>query len=67
MSYMIRPLKNGSCVIAGNHAFIGGNPTERYPYNLYLWLIKNQEEPILVDNGLKGLFREAYGVAHLLG
>jgi len=66
MSYIIHPLKNGSCVIAGNHAFLGGNPTERYPYNLYLWLIKGREEPILVDTGLKDVEEMNRGAAHVL-
>jgi hypothetical protein len=66
MNYTIYPLKNGRCVIAGNHAFLGRNPAERYPYNLYLWLIRGWEEPILVDAGLKDVEEMNRGAAHVL-
>ncbi len=66
--YRIYPLRNGICTLAGNHAFLNGNPDESYRYGLYLWLILGGEKPMLVDAGLvdvaemnrgaAGVFRE---------
>ena len=52
MRYTIRPLSNGECVIAGHHAFYQGNPEERYPFMLFVWLIEGGDKPMLVDAGL---------------
>jgi glyoxylase-like metal-dependent hydrolase (beta-lactamase superfamily II) len=66
VNYRIYPLKNGECVIAGNHAFRGGDPTERYPYYLYIWLIEGGEKPMLVDAGLRDVDEMNRGAAHVL-
>ncbi|MFC1713204.1 N-acyl homoserine lactonase family protein [Candidatus Poribacteria bacterium] len=66
MSYTIRPLRNGECVIAGHHAFYQGNPEERYPFGLFLWLIEGGEKPILVDAGLEDVEDMNRGAAHVL-
>ena len=39
MTHTLHPLPNGRCVIAGHHAFYGGDPSERYDYGLFFWLI----------------------------
>jgi len=66
MNYKIRALRNGDCVIAGNHAFYKGNPDERYRYMLFLWLIEGGEKPILVDGGLENVEEMNRGAAHVL-
>ena len=66
MRYIIRPLRNGECVIAGHHAFHGGNPDERYPFGLFLWLIEGGGKPILVDAGLSDVADMNRGAAHVL-
>ncbi len=45
MRYIIRPLRNGECVIAGHHAFYEGNPDERYPFGPFVWLIEGGGKP----------------------
>jgi glyoxylase-like metal-dependent hydrolase (beta-lactamase superfamily II) len=64
--YRVYPLPNGTCKIAGNHAFYGGNNTETYEYALYLWLILGGEKPILVDAGLSDVEEMNRGAAHVL-
>ncbi len=66
MNYVISPLQNGRCIIAGNHAFYRGNPDERYVYMLFLWLIEGYEKPILVDSGLYNVQEMNQGAAHVL-
>ena len=34
-TYRIYPLRNGTCQIAGNNAFHGGNNAETYEYTVY--------------------------------
>ena len=64
--YVIHPLLNGRCVIAGNHAFHEGDPTESWPYSCYLWLILGGERPVLVDTGLDNVEEMNRGAAHVL-
>lgn len=64
--YVIRPLPNGRCVIAGHHAFHGGDPRERCLYRLYFWLIEGGECPVLVDTGLDNVEEMNRGAAHVL-
>ncbi len=64
--YVIHPLLNGRCVIAGNHAFQGGDPAEDWPYSCYLWLILGGDRPILVDTGLDNVEEMNRGAAHVL-
>lgn len=64
--YTIHPLFNGRCVIAGHHAFHEGDPAERYPYALYLWLILGGDEPVVVDTGLDHVAEMNEGAAHVL-
>ncbi len=66
MSYRIRALKNGECVIAGHHAFRGGDPDERHIFYLYVWLIEGGPAPILVDAGLANVEEMNRGAAHVL-
>ena len=66
MNYKISALRNGGCVIAGNHAFYKGNPDERYDYMLFLWLIEGGEKPILVDSGLHNVEEMNQGAAQVL-
>ena len=66
MLYTIRALRNGECVIAGHHAFHGGDPEERYPFALFLWLIEGGEKPILVDAGLYNVEEMNRGAAQVL-
>jgi len=66
MNYTIRPLRNGECVIAGHHAFYQGDPEERYPFGLFLWLIEGGDKPILVDAGLDDVEDMNRGAAHVL-
>lgn len=65
-TYTIHPLPNGRCVIAGHHAFHGGDPGRRYDYGLYLWLILGGEKPVLVDTGLDNVEEMNQGAAHVL-
>ncbi|HEY3284007.1 MAG TPA: N-acyl homoserine lactonase family protein [Armatimonadota bacterium] len=64
--YRIHALSNGRCVIAGNHAFLGGDPEERHPYQLFLWLVEGGPYPILVDAGLRRVDEMNQGAAHVL-
>ena len=64
--YRIYPLRNGTCKIAGNHAFYGGNNAETDDYALYLWLILGGDKPILVDAGLSNIEEMNRGAAHVL-
>lgn len=64
--YRIYPLRNGTCQIAGNHAFHGGDNAQTYEYALYLWLILGGEKPILVDAGLTEVEEMNRGAAHVL-
>jgi N-acyl homoserine lactone hydrolase len=64
--YRIYPLTNGECVIAGDNAFAGGDPKERYRYTLYVWLILGGEKPILVDAGLHDVAGMNRGAAKVL-
>ena len=66
MNYMIRPLRNGECVIAGHHAFYQGDPEERYPFTLFLWLIEGGGKPMLIDAGLEDVADMNRGAAHVL-
>lgn len=66
MNYKIRPLRNGECVIAGNHAYYKGNPEERYPFTLFLWLIEGGDKPMLIDAGLEDVADMNKGAAHVL-
>jgi len=64
--YRIYPLRNGTCQIAGNHAFYKGDNEETYEFALYLWLILGGEKPILVDAGLSDVAEMNRGAAHVL-
>lgn len=64
--YVIHPLKNGRCLIAGHHAFEGGDPEEGYEYGLFVWLILGGEKPILVDTGLENVEEMNTGAAGVL-
>lgn len=64
--YRVYPLPNGECVIAGNDAFAGGDPKERFRYTLYAWLILGGDKPILVDAGLKNVAQMNEGAARVL-
>ena len=64
--YRIYPLRNGTCKIAGNHAFHQGNNAETYDFALYIWLILGGEKPILVDAGLSNVEEMNRGAAHVL-
>jgi len=64
--YRIYPLRNGTCKIAGNHAFHRGNNAETYDFALYAWLILGGEKPILVDAGLSNVDEMNRGAAHVL-
>jgi glyoxylase-like metal-dependent hydrolase (beta-lactamase superfamily II) len=64
--YVIHPLLNGRCLIAGHHAFYNGDEKESYPYALYLWLILGGERPMLVDTGLDNVEEMNQGAAHVL-
>lgn len=66
MTYRIYPLRNGRCVIAGNHAFRGGDPSERYEYRLFAWLILGGRRPMLADAGLANVEEMNLGAAHVL-
>ena len=66
MSCTIHPLPNGRCVIAGHHAFHGGDPAERYEYALYYWLILGGDAPVVVDTGLDRVAEMNAGAAHVL-
>lgn len=65
-AYRIYPLRNGTCKIAGNHVFYGGNNSETYEYALYIWLILGGDKPILVDAGLSNIEEMNRGAAHVL-
>jgi len=64
--YRIYPLRNGTCKIAGNHAFYKGNNAETYDYALYMWLILGGDKPILVDAGLSNVDEMNRGAAQVL-
>jgi glyoxylase-like metal-dependent hydrolase (beta-lactamase superfamily II) len=66
IDYTIRPLLNGVCTIAGNHAFAGGDPEERYPYALLVWLVEGGPRPMLVDAGLCDVAEMNRGARHVL-
>lgn len=66
MSYRIRALKNGQCMVAGHHAFRGGSRDERYSFYLYVWLIEGGPAPVLVDAGLANVEEMNRGAAHVL-
>ena len=65
-TYRIYPLRNGSCEIAGNHAFHGGDNAETYEYALYLWLVLGGEKahPDRCRNQRRG--RDESRAAHVL-
>jgi len=65
-AYRIYPLANGTCQIAGHHAFHGGNEAETYDYALCLWLVLGGEKPILVDAGLSDVAEMNRGAAAVL-
>ena len=65
-AYRIYPLRNGTCKIAGNHAFHGGDNARTYEYALYIWLILGGEKPVLVDAGLTDVEEMNRGAAHVL-
>ncbi|UCG57017.1 MAG: N-acyl homoserine lactonase family protein [Phycisphaerales bacterium] len=65
-TYRIYPLQNGTCKIAGNHAFHGGDNAETYEYALYIWLILGGDKPVLVDAGLSDVAEMNRGAAHVL-
>lgn len=65
-TYRIYPLRNGTCKIAGNHAFYKGNNAETYEFALYIWLILGGDKPILVDAGLTNVEEMNRGAAHVL-
>lgn len=64
--YVIHPLLNGRCVIAGHHAFHEGDENESYPYALYVWLVLGGDGPLLVDTGLDNVDEMNRGAAHVL-
>jgi glyoxylase-like metal-dependent hydrolase (beta-lactamase superfamily II) len=64
--YRIYPLRNGICGVAGDHAFVGGDPEKTYGYALYVWLILGGEKPILVDAGLNDVAEMNRGAARVL-
>jgi N-acyl homoserine lactone hydrolase len=64
--YRIHTLINGRCVIAGHHAFLDGDPEERHPYYLFLWLLEGGSKPVLVDAGLRDVADMNRGAAHVL-
>ncbi len=65
-AYRIYPLRNGTCKIAGNDAFEGGDRAETYGYTLYLWLILGGDKPMLVDAGLNDVAEMNKGAAAVL-
>ncbi len=65
-AYRIYPLRNGTCRLAGNHAFRGGVEAETYEYALYVWLILGGDKPMLVDAGLTNVAEMNRGAAHVL-
>ena len=62
--YRIYALRNGTCKIAGNHAFYRGDNTETYGFALYIWLILGGDKPMLVDAGLSDVAEMNRGAAH---
>jgi N-acyl homoserine lactone hydrolase len=64
--YRIYPLRNGTCKIAGNHAFYKGDNAETYEFALYIWLILGGDKPMLVDAGLSDIEEMNRGAAHVL-
>ena len=66
MTYTIRPLLNGTCQVAGHHAYYQGDPEARYTFLLLVWLIEGPEGPMLVDTGLTHVDDMNQGAAHVL-
>jgi glyoxylase-like metal-dependent hydrolase (beta-lactamase superfamily II) len=66
MHYTIRPLRNGECVVAGHHAFYQGNPSERYTFTLFVWLIEGGDKPMLVEAGLYDVAEMNRTAAHVM-
>ena len=66
MQYTIRPLLNGECVIAGHHAFYQGDPSERYGFALFVWLIEGGDGPMLVEAGLHDVAEMNRTAAHVI-
>ena len=67
MTYTIRPLLNGTCQVAGHHAYYQGDPEARHTFLLLVWLIEGPQGPMLVDTGLTHVDEMNRGAAHLLG
>lgn len=67
MSRRVIALRNGSCAVAGNHVFQGGDPNVLYEFPLIVWLVEGGEEgPVLVDAGLGHVEEMNAGAAHVL-
>jgi glyoxylase-like metal-dependent hydrolase (beta-lactamase superfamily II) len=66
MNYTIRAICNGTCKVAGHHAFYGGNPAELHDFPLIVWLIEGEGGPMLVDAGLGDVAAMNRGAAHVL-
>jgi len=65
-TYRIYPLRNGTCKIAGNHAYYEGDNAETYDFALYIWLVLGGDKPILIDAGLSNVEEMNRGAAHVL-
>lgn len=65
-AYRIYALRNGTCKIAGSHAFYQGDNAQTYEFALYIWLILGPDKPILVDAGLSDVEEMNRGAAHVL-
>jgi glyoxylase-like metal-dependent hydrolase (beta-lactamase superfamily II) len=66
MEYRISALRNGRCHVAGNHAFLDGDPDELYEFDLFVWLIEGSRQPFLIEAGLADLDTMNTDAAHVL-
>ena len=66
MSYTVRAIYNGECQVAGHHTYYQGNPEERRPFPLLVWLIEGADGPLLIDTGLYNVDEMNQGAAHVL-
>lgn len=53
--YKIHAYRTAELVLRGDHAFGGGDPTEGWPYAMFVWVITGGDHPIVVDTGPKSI------------
>jgi len=66
VTYRIHVLPLGSLILKGDHAFLGHDPTEAWPYVLCAWLLQGSDgSTVLVDTGPRDVAELNRGIARL--